>query len=345
MTINSVTGEVSWPSPTISGSPHTVTIRASNLAGADEETWQLTVFTSPGISPMSNEEICEHTQYTSPQPVLVQGAEPITWSLISPPHPDVMIDSATGIVTWTDPPGSLSPYNLTVRATNNVGSGDVSWQLTVLYGPDINNISPQTVAEGSLYTGPSPVLLQGAPATWSIVAAPSGMDIEASSGIMSWSNPIYSPTPYSITLRADNNCGSGEVTWLLTVVIPPVIENIPDATIASGTVYTGPTPVLVQDTFVTWSLIDKPTGMTINSSTGVVNWPNPTKTGSPHAVTIRATNQAGTDDEIWLLTVLAPPVIVSINNASIPKEIPSGPSTRDHITGTTPLLNTGVGPT
>ncbi len=41
MTINNSTGVVSWPSPTPSSSPYTITIRATNGAGNGTQTWQL----------------------------------------------------------------------------------------------------------------------------------------------------------------------------------------------------------------------------------------------------------------------------------------------------------------
>ena len=43
MTIDPVTGVVSWAEPTAVGSPHTITIRAENTGGADTESWLLTV--------------------------------------------------------------------------------------------------------------------------------------------------------------------------------------------------------------------------------------------------------------------------------------------------------------
>lgn len=111
-----------------------------------------------------------------------------------------------------------------------------------------------------------------------------------------------SGTPYIAVIRllADGS------TRLNPQVAPvaPVIAPIPDGSTPAGTPYTGPTPTLSQGTLpVTWSLVTGPSGMTINASTGVVSWPNPTTAGSPHTVTIRATNAAGSDDETWLLTV------------------------------------------
>ena len=47
MTIDSSTGVVSWANPVTVDSPHTVTIRATNTAGFDDESWQLTVTPAP----------------------------------------------------------------------------------------------------------------------------------------------------------------------------------------------------------------------------------------------------------------------------------------------------------
>ncbi len=85
---------------------------------------------------------------------------------------------------------------------------------------------------------------------------------------------------------------------------PPVINPVGNASVVEGTAYTGPTPTLSDGTLpVSWSLVTPPSGMTIDSGTGVVTWPKPTANGSPHTITIKATNTAGSDVEDWQLTV------------------------------------------
>jgi len=93
-----------------------------------------------------------------------------------------------------------------------------------------------------------------------------------------------------------------------TVNIPgqgPVITPIPDATTPSpaGTPYTGPRPVVTGTPPITWSLINGPSGMTIDPGTGIVSWPTPGPAGSSHLVTIRATNAEGFSDVSWYLSV------------------------------------------
>ncbi|MBI4479515.1 MAG: putative Ig domain-containing protein, partial [Acidobacteria bacterium] len=307
MTINSVTGVVSWASPTTVGSPHTVTIRATNSAGSDDETWLLTVNPIPPvISEIGNQTISEGSPYTGPTPSLTQGTLPVTWSLIANPS-GMTINSTTGVVSWASPTTVGSPHTVTIRATNSAGFDDETWLLTVNpILPVISEIGNQTISEGSPYTGPTPSLTQGTlPVTWSLVASPSGMTINSATGVVSWTSPTTSGSPHTVTIRATNSAGFDDETWLLTVnPVPPIISPISDHSTEEGSPYTGPTPALTQGTLpVTWSLVANPSGMTINSVTGVVSWASPTTVGSPHTVTIRATNSAGFGDETWQLTV------------------------------------------
>jgi hypothetical protein len=68
---------------------------------------------------------------------------------------------------------------------------------------------------------------------------------------------------------------------------------------------------------VTWSLIANPSGMSINSSTGVVSWGSAIYSSSPHTITIQATNSAGFDDGSWLLTVTGSQYGINSNNITI----------------------------
>ena len=86
--------------------------------------------------------------------------------------------------------------------------------------------------------------------------------------------------------------------------VAPVVAEIPDDDASAGVPYSGPIPLLEQGTPpVVWSLPQGPAGMTIDSGSGVVSWPNPTPPGSDHPVTLRATNSAGFDDEDWSIHV------------------------------------------
>ena len=119
----------------------------------------------------------------------------------------------------------------------------------------------------------------------------------------------FSPTSSGIFNGAITFSGGGGNTASVRgtgtyAVTAPVINYINDKAITEGSSSIWPEPTLTQGTQpVAWALVNPPSGMYIDSGTGVVSWPNPTSIGSPYTITIRATNSAGSDDEIWLLTV------------------------------------------
>ena len=72
--------------------------------------------------------------YSGPTPEVTDDMTGVTtWSLVSGP-PDM---AYTSVVSWANPVTSGSPYTVTIRATNLVGSTDETWQLTVVDNPKL----------------------------------------------------------------------------------------------------------------------------------------------------------------------------------------------------------------
>jgi hypothetical protein len=275
--------------------------------------------------------------YTGPTPALTQGTTPVTWSLVAGPE-GMTINSSTGVVSWTLPDEPASSYTITIQATNSKGSDEESWVLTVKNPPVIAEIPNVNVLAGSAYTT-APSLTHGMQSvTWSLVAGPDGMTIDAGTGVVTWANPTVDNSPYTITIQATNADGSDEESWTLTVGLAPVIAAIADVSIPGGEEnYTGPTPLLREGTTpVTWSLVVGPDGMTINPATGVVSWDSPNEVNSPYTITIRAANTFGSDDESWELAVNEAPIIDEIVDATITEGVA--------YTGPTPILTRSLPP-
>ena len=232
MAIDTDTGVVLWANPEVSGSPYTITIRATNTAGYDDESWQLTVDFNvilPVINPIADNSTSEGATYTGPTPSLSQGTLPVSWSLEVIPS-DMTIDPNTGVVSWSNPITDGNPYLITIRAINDAGSDTESWQVTVIpnvIAPVIDPISDHTTLEDTPYTGSTPSLLQGTlPVTWSLVSGPIGMMIDIDTGVVSWPNPTVDGSPYTITIRAENDAGSDTESWQLMVTIIPIEPDI-----------------------------------------------------------------------------------------------------------------------
>ncbi|NLH17572.1 MAG: hypothetical protein GX455_13435, partial [Phycisphaerae bacterium] len=317
MTINSASGILSWPNPTANDSPFTVTIVAENMFGLDSKSFSLSVIRPPVIGEITDAEVVDGTSYAAPLPVLLQGTAPVTWSL--PVHPAGMtVDVTTGQVRWNPVPALEGPHAITLQATNAAGNDTESWQITVHVTPKLAAIANQEIVEGQSYTSPAPVLTKGTlPVTFELVESPAGMTINSQTGVVFWTNTTSVGTPHRITIRAANAWGSDQTSWTLHVVRAPVLADIPDGSVTKGRIYFGPVPSLIDGTLpVTWTLVSAPAGMTIGATTGRVIWPSSPIAG-PHTITIRASNLAGSDDESWVLDVIAPPILGSMSDASV----------------------------
>ena len=106
-------------------------------------------------------------------------------------------------------------------------------------------------------------------------------------------------------------------------VIVPEIDAISDHSTEAGVLYNSPAPVVYGTEPFAWSLSISQPGMEIDPASGIITWPNPIVSGSPHRVVIQATNNAGSDTEEWYLTVTStpdPPVINDIPDHSIEED-------------------------
>ncbi len=306
--IDPVSGTVSWDNPTVAGSPHTVTIRAENMDGFDEETWTLTVMAIPQIAPMNDAAVEEGGNFIGTIPVITNGAANVVWSLQQAPV-GMSIDNQTGLVSWNNASIAGSPYEVIIKACNTVGCGTVRFNLTVTLGqPVIGDIANQYVAVGSVYTGPRPNLIYGdSDIVWDLVFGPEGMTIDPATGIVSWPVVEMEGSPHTVTISATNSEGTDYENWQLIVVQAPEVAPLNNETVTEGILYQSPIPQLVEQTFVAWSLVQGPSGMTINSQTGQVTWSKPRLENSPYTIRIQAANAAGTSQISWQLTVLPTP--------------------------------------
>jgi hypothetical protein len=241
--------------------------------------------------------------------------------------------SASGTVsngnTVTVQQTSAPSYSTTTDATLTVGSLSGTFRVTTMAlipdaTPDAFTFIDQTdVALSTIITSntitvsginvPAPISITGG--QYSI----NGGAYTSASGTVNNGNTVTvqqtSSASYSTTTNATLIIGGVTDTFSVTTLAatPPVINSISDDAIGEGTPYTGPTPSLSQGTLpVTWSLVTGPGGMGIDSGTGVVSWANPTSSGSPHLITIHATNTAGSDTKSWQLTVTPPPGVLSV---------------------------------
>jgi len=221
-------------------------------------------------------------------------------------------------VVATDPDGdTFGDYNVTVEVFDNgspVKSNAQSFTIYVEEAPSVNQppiitstpITTATINQTYAYnvnaTDPD-----GDTLTYSLTTTPPGMTINSTTGLINWTPT--SAGDYNVTVRVSD--GSLFDTQSFTIHVSeeseptnqaPNITSTPIATATVGAAYsynvnaTDPNG----DT-LTYSLHTKPAGMTINSTTGLINW-TPTSAGD-YNVTVRVSDGSLFDPQSFTITV------------------------------------------
>jgi RHS repeat-associated protein len=129
--------------------------------------------------------------------------------------------------------------------------------------------------------------------SYSLTASPSGMTINASSGLIQWTLPSTGG-PFAVTVNvSDGKGGAASQPFQLALNHHPQVTTTPITTGTEGQAYSYPVIATdVDSNTLTFSLTTSPTGMTINPATGLIQWTLPS-TGGPFAVTVNVSDGKG----------------------------------------------------
>ncbi len=346
MTINEATGVIAWNNPKVAGSPHLVSILVLNEVGFDDESWTLTV--NPSLDDLDNFTIVEDEPYID----VVAIADGESCELQDFPQGLSILPQTVNInenlfcvVIWSAPKSEGSPHLVSFQVSDeqNTALEDLSFVLTVVKAlPIISSISNQFAKPGETYVGPIPIVTGIKPITWSLVSGPGGMTINAATGEVTWANPTTVGSPHKVVIQAENDAGTNTESWEVVVtgtgigpvIIPPSLlvedsNTVPDNAdlnlvitirIREGETYKGPNFSVTGVEPISWSLLEAPSGMTIDSNNGSIVWEKPTSAGSPHTVTVQAANAEGADSLSWILEVeplLDSPVFSEVDSLKV----------------------------
>ena len=229
------------------------------------------------------------------------------FSLISGPA-GAAIDPASGMFTWT-PTETQGPgiYNFTVRATDTAGAFDeenISIQVReVNVAPQIANVpASATINELAAYGFTATASDSDVPSqtlTFSLVGAPAGAGINASTGAFAWtpSEAQGNGSTYNFTVRVSDGVANTDAPISLTVNevnSAPTLAGVPATQTgfwgnAFAFTATAGDPDLPANT-LTFSLIGAPSGATINPSTGAFAWTPLSSQINSHTFTVRVTD-------------------------------------------------------
>jgi len=239
-------------------------------------------------------------------PILNYGTTPITYT-ISPSLPSgLSIDSNTGVISGT-PINIQNIVSYTITASNSIGTTDANINIKINApiiaptGLSYNNIN---TIQGTTITPVNPTLNAGTSPTYTVSPSlPTGLSINSSTGVIS-GTPISAQSLTFYTITATNI--SGNTTALIGITINAIIapsglsySNL----IAVINVFTSLSPTLIAGTSpITYTIPSLPTGLSINSSTGVISG-TPTILQNSSSYTVTATNSVGSTNTSFNITV------------------------------------------
>jgi hypothetical protein len=305
----------------------TVQVTDSTQPTPQTATQFLSILVVSGIPSITTNFSVANGQVGVPYSFQVQekgGTPPLTWSM-SGFAPGLTLDPSTGILSGT-PTQVVTNSRLKFVVTDSVGlSSDPAFLgLTITNGPPkITTASLPSGAVGSAYSATVVAAGGTTPYSWSATGLPSGLSINSSTGVIS-GTPQTAGTSSNVVVTVTDSTPppalSAQATFSITITPKLAITT---TSLLSGNVnapYSSPVAATGGSTPYNWSATGLPTGLTINSSTGVIGG-TPTVAGTSNNVVVTVTDSgspAQTASATFSITIANK---LSIVTASLPNGV------------------------
>ncbi|RJX37043.1 tandem-95 repeat protein [Paenibacillus pinisoli] len=337
-TINATTGVFTWAPMEAQGpGSYTFSVRVSDGALSDEEEITVTVNevnVAPVLAAIGNKTVDEENllTFTAVATDVDIPANTLTYSLVGAPL-GATINATTGVFTWApmeaQGPGS---YTFSVRVSDGALSDEEEITITVNevnVAPVLAAIGNKTVDEANLLTFTAVATDVDIPAntlTYSLVGAPVGATINATTGVFTWGpTEAQGPGIYTFTVRVSDGMASDQETITVTVNevnSAPVLAPIGNKTVDEEMLLTFIATAIDSDSVVlTYSLVGAPAGATINAATGEFTWtPTEAQGSGSYTFTVRVSDGMLSDEEEITVTVNevnVAPVLAAIGNKTV----------------------------
>jgi hypothetical protein len=338
--INPSTGAFSW-TPTEAQGPgvYSFSVRVGDGTANTDAAIALTVTETNAAPVLSNvpatATIPELTAYTFTATATDSDlpAQTLTFSLVGAPT-GASIGATNGVFGWTpgedQGPGS---YPFTVRVSDGVTNTDAAIALTVTEtnaAPVLSNVpATASIPELAAYTFTATATDVDLPAqtlAFSLVGAPTGASIGATSGVFAWTpTEAQGPGHYPFTVRVSDGVTNTDAAITIDVTeanVAPVLSAVPaTATIPELAAYTFTATATDSDLpaqTLTFSLVGAPAGASINSSTGAFSW-TPTEAQGPgtYPITVRVSDGTANTDAAISIDV------TEVNVAPVLSDVPA----------------------
>jgi cyanophycinase-like exopeptidase len=298
------------PTGGAAGSPNTVTVTASSqdLTASQTFTWTVTTANhAPVLAAPANQVNAAGDAVSLDLSATDADGNPLTYTASGLPG-GLSIDPGSGTITGTlaSSAASGTPYTVTVMASDGMASSSQTFTWTVNYG-SVTNPGDQSNLNGDsvslqIYAG-----FTGGPVAFSATGLPPGLNMGVGTGIISGtvSNTADTGSPYTVTVSASDGVHGASQTFTWTVA-RLVLTNPGDRSDREGTAVSLPLSFTDVGGTPTFSATGLPTGVTINTATGLISGTLGLAAhgSSPYQVTVTATDGTQSDSQtfVWAVT-------------------------------------------
>lgn len=200
-------------------------------------------------------------------------------------------------------PTQAGTFSVQIGASNSAGTGSAALQIQIspILGtsPVITSNSTASAQVGGNFS--YTIVATNSPTSYGASGLPSGLSLNATTGVIS-GKPTQAGT-YALTLEANNAGGTG--TRILVISVVSAVLPVPE--IISQTVALGVSGaafsyrIEATNSPTGFGALDLPSGLTVNSTTGVISGMLPS--ARVYEITLTASNASGTVSKKLTLTV------------------------------------------
>ena len=328
MTIVAATGVISW-TPAAAGT-FSVIVSVSDGELSDTQSFALTVSeaevepepenNAPEITSTAVTSVTLPAAYSYTVVATDPDGDTLTYDLI-PKYgfaPVGMTISSAGVINWTPTVADVGIHPVTVEVSDGELTDTQSFTVTVSpvpVGPTVVSLLPLEATVGEAYVGQVTATAgDDATLTYSLVGAPAGMTIVATTGVISWTptaagNQVVTVVVTDGALLSDTK----DFTIVVAARDAPVLDGIVNQIAYYGEEYTY-TAVATAGTSpdLTFSLTEKPVMMIINPDTGVITWTPIAAQIGYSLVTVKVTADDGLFDDVSFIIEVKEPVVIPL---------------------------------
>ena len=295
-----------------SGSPYSVTLTATDGSGYSSSqtfAWDVShvVLTAPG-----DQDNRAGDTVSLPLAGRDSDASALTWSAAELPA-GLSIDPGTGTITGTITGGSDegSPYAVTVTASENGYSASETFTWTIGAAVVFDAPGDQSDVGGDAVSlAISATDNQNGTLAYSATGLPAGLSIDPATGIISGTiDPsAVSSTPYDVIVSAADGSYSDSTEFNWTVSPLGLSNPGPLTTVGGSAVSLSLQAADAAGATLTYSALNLPPGLSINSSTGLISGTVPTSAaGNRYPTTVSVSDGSNTVSQSfeWEVAALA----------------------------------------